>query len=142
MLSALSFETIQEKREYVRTILIDRGKWNPTLEGETTLPHVPEDVREGAEASTVLQPGLSKKGMGSRQEKHRSVPHMPNPVRPKTAATNILQSKVPVGSVAQSKSGKPTRPVKERRCRMLFANIRNATREPLVLRQGLQGGDG
>ncbi len=119
LLEALSFASIQEKREYVRTTLIERGKWNPTLEGEIALSDLPQDVREDAKTSALLQPGVSEKSMGTGQKEYHPLSHLPNALRPKKAATDLLQSEMPVGSMAQSKSGKPSRKstMKDRTCR-------------------------
>lgn len=118
LLRDLSFKTIQEKREYVRSTLIDANQWNPTMEGEVTLPHLSDNVRENAKTSKVLRPTVPEKGLGDRQEKHDDMSYLPVSIRaPKTTA-GILQPKVSVGGVAQSESGKPTRKskMKERTC--------------------------
>jgi hypothetical protein len=107
MLSALSFPSIEEKREYVRTTLIKRGRWNPTLESEVALSDVSQDVREDAETPAILQPSMPQKSMGNRQKKYDHLPDLPNPIRPKKAAASLLQRKVPLGRMAKSKSGKP-----------------------------------
>jgi HNH endonuclease len=49
-LSAKCFSTIQQKREYVRSTLIERGIWK--------LPRVSEEVSESTEMAEVLLPSL------------------------------------------------------------------------------------
>lgn len=122
LLSNLSFDTIQEKREYVRTVLIERGQWKPSLEGETVVSVMPEDVREDAEDAALLQPGLPKKGLGAGQEEYDPMPNMPNTVHTKKAPAKLLQRKVPMGSLAKSKGGKhdrkSVRTLPQKRCRV------------------------
>src|ERR1035437_8821451 len=107
LLAALSFPTIEEKREYVRTTLIDRGDWNPVLEGASSVPELQEALYEDAEDAEILQPGVSQARVGRGSEKHSRLSHLPNAIREGEASSEILQSKVPVGRVVKSKSRKP-----------------------------------
>jgi hypothetical protein len=102
----LSFPSIEEKREYARTTLIERGDWNPILEGAAFMPDLPDTFHEDAEDAAVLQPGMSETGLGGGSEKHLYLPDLPNSVRKAKASAKVLQSKVPVARVAKSKSRK------------------------------------
>lgn len=115
LLSNLSFPTIQEKREYVRTTLIERGDWNPIMEGAAFMPDVQSTVSEDAEDSDILQPGLQETGLVAGSEKHLHLSDLSNPVRKTKAATKVLQSEMPVAGLAQPKSRKHA--LKRRPCR-------------------------
>jgi len=105
LLSDLSFPTIQEKREYVRTTLIERGDWNPLMEGEASLSELQEAVYEDSEDAEVLQPSVPQARLGRRSEKHSHVSNLPSTIRKGQTSSKVLQCKVPLAGVAQSKSG-------------------------------------
>src|ERR1035437_6419703 len=111
----LSFPSIEEKREYVRNTLIERGEWNPIMEGADFMSDVPDAVSEEAEDAEILQPGLPQARMVGRSEQHPDVPDLSNRVRKKKISSKVLQFEMPVGSVAKSKSRKPA--LKRRICR-------------------------
>lgn len=115
LLSNLSFPTIQEKREYVRSTLIERGDWNPIMEGAAFMPDVPDSFPEDTEDAEVLQPSLPQTGLDTRSEKHLHLSDLPNAFCKTKATTKILQSEMPVAGVAESKSGKHA--LKRRTCR-------------------------
>src|ERR1035437_2542707 len=106
LLSDLSFPTIEEKREYVRSTLIERGHWNPILEGAAFVPDLPDTFHEDAEDAEVLQPGMPEAGLVGGSEKHLHLSDLPNSVRKTKASAKVLQSKVPLARVAKSKSRK------------------------------------
>jgi hypothetical protein len=113
LLRALSFDSIEEKREYVRATLIERHQWKPgQLESETLLSDVPGAFREDAEASTLLQSSLPEEGMGTGQGKHRDLSDLPNGVRAQATASGVLQPEMPLARLAKSKSGKHDRTCK------------------------------
>jgi len=116
LLAALSFPSIEEKREYVRTTLIERGDWNPIMEGADFMPDVSDALPEEAEDAEVLQPGVPQARMVGRSEKHPGVSDLSGRVRKTKTSSEVLQSKVPVGSVAKPKSRKPA--LKPRTCRV------------------------
>jgi hypothetical protein len=116
LLSSLSFPSIEEKREYVRTTLIERGDWNPIMEGAAFMSDVPQTFSEIAEDAEILQPGVPQTRMGRRSKKDVPLSDLPNTVREKKAASEVLQREVPVARVAESKSSHNG--LKTRICRM------------------------
>jgi hypothetical protein len=116
-LAAKSFSSIQEKREYARTTLIERGDWNPVMEDSAALPDMSEVVHEDSEEPAVLQPSLPEKRMGRRSKKHADVPDLPAGIRQKKAQSNLLQSKVPMAGMAKPKGRKPLAIKRPRVCR-------------------------
>jgi hypothetical protein len=116
MLYDFSFASIEEKREYARTTLIERGDWNPIMEGAAFMPDVQEAFSEVAEVAEILQSSVPEARVGGRSKKHGGVPDLPKAIRKKKTASGVLQSKVPLDGVAKSKSGKYA--LKKRVCRM------------------------
>ena len=129
LLKNLSFESIQEKREYVRSKLLARGQWRPALESETTLSNLPNTLPEDAETPAVLQSGLPEKGLGGRSKKHDHVSDLPISIRAPKTAPKVLQPEMQVARMAQSKSGKHA--VKTRTCRACLQKFQPKTGKEL-----------
>jgi HNH endonuclease len=120
MLSDSEFSTLGEKREYVRQTLIEKGKWLGAM------PDLPEPVHQTETTSAVLQYGLPKKSVRSKQG--QSVCSLPETIPKDTSASVILLPEMPLASLAAKTTPKIKR-LKRQRLRLPLSPIQELERE-------------